>query len=44
MAGLLKKYVKKSIKMSFFEVMSKVQKDSENISSGIGIEKKKVTL
>jgi hypothetical protein len=34
------KNVTKSVKMSFFEVMSEVQKDSEDVSAGIGILKK----
>ncbi len=32
-----RKIAKKSVKTSFFEVMSEVQKDSEDFSSGIGI-------
>jgi hypothetical protein len=29
-----KKYVKKYVKTTFFEVMSEVQKDSEDVSAG----------
>ncbi len=36
-AGFLTKIVKKSVKTSFFEVMSEVQKDSEDVFAGIGI-------
>jgi hypothetical protein len=36
-AGCLTKIIKKSVKTSFFEVMSEVQKDSEDVSAGIGI-------
>ncbi len=32
-----RKIIKKSVKTSFFEVISEVQKDSEDISTGIGI-------
>ncbi len=36
----LQKNIKKSVKTSFFEVMSEVQKDSEDVSAGIDILKK----
>ncbi len=39
-AGFLTKNVKISVKTSFFEVMSEVQKDSEDNSAGIIILKK----
>jgi hypothetical protein len=33
---LTKKWVKISVAMSFFDVMSEVQKDSQDVSTGLG--------
>jgi hypothetical protein len=35
--GVLTKYIKIYIKKSFFDIMSEVQKDSEDVSAGLGI-------